>query len=58
MMWQTTMNPESRRLIQVTLGDAKESSRMFDLLLGNDLQGRKQYIADHGEEYLDQLDVE
>lgn len=58
MMWQTTMNPETRRLIQVTPGDAKEAASMFDLLLGNDLQGRKQYIADHGEEYLDQLDVE
>lgn len=58
MMWQTTMNPATRRLIQISLGDAKEAAHMFDLLLGTDLQGRKQYIADHGEEYLDQLDVE
>lgn len=57
MMWQTTMDPEHRRLIQVTPGGVDEASKMFDLLLGNDLQGRKQYIADHGEEYLDQLDI-
>lgn len=58
MMWHTTMDPATRRLIQISLGDAEEASRMFDLLLGTDLQGRKQYIADHGEEYLDQLDVD
>ena len=58
MMWQTTMNPETRRLIQVTQGDAEEAGKMFDLLLGNDLQGRKQYIAAHGDEYMDRLDIE
>lgn len=58
MMWQTTMNPESRRLIQVSLGDAEEANKMFTLLLGNNLPGRKQYITDHGEEYVDQLDID
>ena len=46
MMWLTTMNPETRRLIRVTPADVEETARMFDLLLGDNLQGRKDYIAD------------
>jgi DNA gyrase subunit B len=57
MMWMTTMNPQTRRLVKVTPSHADETSRMFDLLLGDNLSGRKQYIADHGGEYLDELDV-
>ena len=57
MMWLTTMNPASRRLIQVLPADAEETSRVFDLLLGDNLAGRKEHIALHGEEYLDDLDV-
>lgn len=49
---------ESRRLIQVSLGDAEEANKMFTLLLSNDLPGWKQYITDHGEEYVDQLDID
>nr|WP_279380171.1 toprim domain-containing protein [Sporosalibacterium faouarense] len=57
MMWETTMNPETRRLIQVTPTDAEETKIAFDLFLGNDLDGRKKFIAEHGHEYIDLADV-
>ena len=57
MMWMTTMNPETRRLIKVMPEDAEATARMFDLLLGDDLAGRKQHIADHGFEFLDLADL-
>lgn len=57
MMWMTTMNPATRRLIKVTPSDVEETVRVFDLLLGDDLQGRKDYISMHGSEYIDELDV-
>ncbi len=57
MMWQTTMNPATRRLIQVVPEDKDKMYEYFDLLLGDNLAGRKQYISDHGKEYLDMLDV-
>ena len=57
MMWLTTMNPETRRAIKITPEDAQKTARLFDLLLGDDLQGRKDMIAEHGHEYLDMLDI-
>jgi len=57
MMWQTTMNPETRRLIKVMPDDAEKTREFFDLLLGDNLQGRKEYITLHGHEYMDMLDV-
>ena len=57
MMWTTTMNPASRRLIRVMPDDAEQTRQMFDLLLGDNLQGRKDFIAEHGHEYMDMLDV-
>ncbi len=57
MMNLTTMNPKTRRLIQVKPGDAEQAAQMFDVLLGDNLTGRKDYIAQHGGEYLDDLDV-
>ncbi len=57
MMWLTTMSPESRRLIKVLPTDAERTAQVFDLLLGDNLQGRKEHIAEHGAEYLDDLDV-
>ena len=57
MMWLTTMNPETRRLIKVMPQDAEATSRMFDLLLGDDLQGRKDYIASEGHRFLDLADI-
>ncbi|MBP1555002.1 MAG: DNA topoisomerase [Oscillospiraceae bacterium] len=57
MMWLTTMNPATRRLIKVTPADAEETASMFDILLGDNLAGRKEYIALHGNEYMEELDV-
>ncbi len=57
MMWLTTMNPESRRLIKVDAHRRRRTAQVFDLLLGDNLQGRKEHIAEHGAEYLDDLDV-
>ena len=57
MMSLTTMNPKTRRLIKVTPADAEATSKMFDLLLGDDLQGRKDYIAENGYKYLDDVDL-
>ena len=57
MMWLTTMNPESRRLIKVEPEDAERTAAVFDLLLGDNLAGRKEHIAEHGAEYLDDLDL-
>jgi DNA gyrase subunit B len=51
------MNPATRRLIKVTPADAEETATMFDILLGDNLAGRKEYIALHGNEYLEELDV-
>ncbi|MBQ5312442.1 MAG: DNA topoisomerase [Oscillospiraceae bacterium] len=57
MMWITTMNPETRRLIKVCKEDVERTQEMFELLLGDNLAGRKQYIQDFGADYLDQLDL-
>lgn len=57
MMNLTTMNPKTRRLIKVLPDDAEETSKMFDILLGDNLAGRKEYIIEHGSEYIDNLDV-
>jgi DNA gyrase subunit B len=57
MMWETTMNPESRRLIKVTPSEVEQTEAMFDLLLGDNLAGRKEYIAEKGYLYLDLADV-
>ena len=58
MMWLTTMNPETRRLIKVESEDVTKMETMFNLLLGNDEAGRKRHISEHGKEYLDQLDLQ
>ena len=57
MMWMTTMNPETRRHIKVMPEDAEHMSQMFDLLLGDDLAGRKNHIAENGYLYLDMADI-
>ena len=57
MMWMTTMNPESRRLIKVMPEDAERMSQVFDLLLGDNLEGRKNHIAEFGYKYLDMADI-
>ena len=57
MMWKTTMNPASRRLIAVTPTDAAETELIFDTLLGDNLPARKQFIAEHGSEYMKDADI-
>ncbi|MCL2089269.1 MAG: toprim domain-containing protein [Oscillospiraceae bacterium] len=57
MMWLTTMNPDTRRLIKVTPNEAELTSQVFDMLLGDDLPARKQYIAEFGADYLDVSDL-
>ena len=57
MMWETTMNPETRRLIKVMPDDVVKTQEMFDLLLGDNLAGRKEHIANFGHEFIDMTDL-
>ena len=57
MMWLTTMNPETRRLIRVMPADVERTAAVFDLLLGDNLQGRKDHIAENGYKYLEMADI-
>ncbi len=57
MMSLTTMNPATRRLVKVEPDDAARTAEMFDLLLGDNLQGRKDFIAEHGHRYMENLDL-
>lgn len=57
MMWLTTMNPETRRLIKVMPSDVEYTAQMFDVLLGDNLPGRKLFIEENGGKYLDLIDV-
>ncbi len=57
MMWLTTMNPETRRLVRVMPEDLDETNRVFELLLGNDLSGRKEHIEEVGHLYLELADL-
>ena len=57
MMSLTTMNPKTRRLIKVMPEDARKTSEIFDVLLGDDLAGRKKYIVENGYLYMANLDV-
>jgi DNA gyrase subunit B len=58
MMRLTTMDPATRRLIAVKPADEKETFEVFDTMLGDNLAARKKYIAEHGREYLDDLDID
>ncbi len=57
MMWQTTMNPQTRRLIKINSEDVEKTAVVFDLLLGDELNARKEYIAENGHLYLEMLDL-
>jgi len=57
MMWQTTMNPETRRLISVSPADAAATEIIFDTLLGDNLPARKQFITENGSRYMKDIDV-
>jgi DNA gyrase subunit B len=58
MMWQTTMNPETRRLVQVLPDDIFKTQEMFEILLGDNLKGRKAFIEENGHKYIDMTAVE
>ena len=57
MMWETTMNPQTRRLIQVLPSDAEKTQYVFELLLGDNLRGRKEHIEQDGYKYIDFSDI-
>ena len=57
MMWMTTMNPKTRRLVEIRPEDAEKTAAVFDMLLGDDLTGRKEHIAEAGYLYIDMLDL-
>ena len=57
MMWQTTMNPETRRLIQITPAEKERTEYIFETLLGEDLPERKRFIANYGKDYLAEADI-
>ena len=57
MMNLTTMNPDTRRLIKIKPEDAENTAIMFDMLLGDDLAGRKDYISENGYLYMDDADI-
>ncbi|MCR5694923.1 MAG: DNA topoisomerase [Clostridia bacterium] len=57
MMWETTMNPMTRRLIKVMPEDAEKTAFYFEMLLGNNDKARKDYIEENGHLYMDELDI-
>ena len=57
MMWHTTMNPATRRLVRVTPTDAERTAKMFEILLGDDTIARKQFIFENGDKYFSYADV-
>ena len=57
MMWQTTMNPETRKLVQVLPEDAAKTQEMFEILLGDNLKGRKDFIEEVGYKYIDVTEI-
>lgn len=57
MMWETTMNPETRRLIKILPEDEEKTREIFEMLLGDNLQGRKDFIEEQGYRYMDMADV-
>lgn len=57
-MWETTMNPENRRLIRLTINDAERMAQMFELFLGNNVQMRRDYFEKNGSKYLEYLDLD
>jgi len=56
-MWMTTMNPETRRLIKVTPSEAAATAEIFEVLMGDNLPARKEFIAEKGYMYIENADV-
>ena len=57
MMWQTTMNPQTRKLVLVLPEGIKKTQQMFEMLLGDNLKGRKEYIEQNGHKYIELTDI-
>ena len=56
MLWRTTMNPESRKLVKITPTNTEKTKETFDILLGDDIKSRKEFIEEFGEFYMSQID--
>ena len=57
MMWKTTMNPASRRLIRVCEDEAQKTAETMDMFLGDNLEARKAFIALNGKNYINEADL-
>ena len=55
-LWDTTMNPENRKMLQVTVDDAEKADEMFDILMGDEVAPRRKFIQSHAAEVVN-LDV-
>ena len=55
-LWDTTMNPQSRTLLQVQVEDAGEADRLFSILMGSNVEQRRNFIQDHALE-VQNLDI-
>ncbi len=55
-LWETTMDPENRRLLRITVENAEEASEIFNLFMGDEVEPRKKYIEEHAKD-VKHLDV-
>ena len=55
-LWETTMDPDRRKMLKVTMDDAVEAERMFSLLMGELVEPRREYIEMHADSVKD-LDI-
>ena len=55
-LWETSMDPATRRLLKVSIGDALEADAWFDTLMGSDVSGRKEFIEENGR-FVKNLDI-
>ena len=55
-LWETTMDPENRKLKQVTIEDAMKADEIFSILMGDQVEPRREFIQEHAKE-VKNLDV-